>query len=172
MSKLSDIEKELIQKMRTAGFGYKAIATRISIPRETVRSYCIRNNLSVETESGVLDHDAKIQCPSDSETFVDNTELENDIQSPANTEIGTSDVCKQCGSHLIQIEGRKKRVFCSDDCRKNWWRSHPEKIHRKAISIFTCFHCGKPFSDYSKTVRKYCSHECYVNGRFGKAVTI
>lgn len=30
--------------------------------------------------------------------------------------------CKKCGVLLKQTNGHRKKVFCSDRCRKAWWR--------------------------------------------------
>lgn len=85
-----------------------------------------------------------------------------------NTEvIPSTDGCRECGKHLVQTEGTKRRVFCSKECRVKWWKEHPEQLNRKAVYQFTCPHCGKPFSAYGNSKRKYCSHSCYIADRFG-----
>lgn len=77
-------------------------------------------------------------------------------------------LCKQCGTPIIQIPKRKKRIFCSKTCSQNWWNSHVYMVNRssKALFHFTCSTCGKQFSAYGKADRKYCSHECYINDRY------
>ena len=45
MRRLTDTEKAAIREMRLSGLGYKAIAEKLSLSRETVRSYCTRNGL-------------------------------------------------------------------------------------------------------------------------------
>lgn len=45
MKRLTDAEKSAIESLRAAGLGYKAIAEKLSLSRETVRSYCTRNGL-------------------------------------------------------------------------------------------------------------------------------
>ena len=35
--------------------------------------------------------------------------------------------CRECGKALVQISGRKQRIFCSKECREKWWHTHPEK---------------------------------------------
>lgn len=74
--------------------------------------------------------------------------------------------CRQCGAPLAQTERHKTRVFCGKECREKWWHSHAEQINRKAIYTFSCTGCGKIFSAYGNSQRKYCSHECYINARF------
>lgn len=44
MKRLTDPQKDAIKNLRTSGMGYKSIAERLSLPRETVRSFCKRNS--------------------------------------------------------------------------------------------------------------------------------
>lgn len=78
--------------------------------------------------------------------------------------------CENCGKDIEQTVGRKKKRFCSDKCRMEWWNSHQEKIKRKAVYEFDCPCCGKHFIAYGNAHRKYCSHSCYVTDRFGRRV--
>lgn len=78
-----------------------------------------------------------------------------------------SDRCRECGKVLRQEAGRKRRVFCCRACREAWWHSHPEKLSRRAVYAFTCAGCGKDFTAYGNSRRKYCSHACYIRSRFG-----
>ncbi len=75
--------------------------------------------------------------------------------------------CEQCGAVVAQIPGRKHKRFCSDRCRMLWWNSHPEKVNRNANYSYICACCGTSFISYGNRNRKYCSHECYINKRFG-----
>ena len=76
-------------------------------------------------------------------------------------------VCRCCGKPVMQIAGRKEKKFCSDVCRMRWWNEHKDLVNRKALYEFTCAGCGKKFSAYGNAARKYCSHECYIEDRFG-----
>lgn len=76
-------------------------------------------------------------------------------------------VCEQCGNHITQNPGRKRKRFCSDLCRNKWWNTHLELVKRKAVYTFTCPNCGKEFSVYGNRYRKFCSHACYIEYRFG-----
>ena len=80
---------------------------------------------------------------------------------------GTGSRCKECGAALVQAEGMKTRVFCSAQCRKKWWKGHPEMLNKKAVYTHTCAGCGRKFTAYGNSKRKYCSHACYINHRFG-----
>ena len=121
-------EKENIVLWRTQGIGYAEIAKRLDLSRETVKSFCIRNKVYVETQG---------------------------------------DKCKYCAKPLVQKEKRKRKLFCSNECRLNWWHKNPDKLSRKATYSFICAGCGKPFSAYGNNHRKYCSHQCYIKERFG-----
>ena len=93
----------------------------------------------------------------------------NDLSGTASiskTEIPDIGCCRCCGKSLIQVPGRKEAKFCSDSCRQKWWNGHLDQVNRKAVYQFTCSCCGKPFSAYGNSKRKYCSHECYIRARF------
>lgn len=74
--------------------------------------------------------------------------------------------CKECGVALVQATGMKTRVFCSTECRKEWWKEHPEMLNKKALYFYICAKCGKEFTAYGNSRRKYCSHACYIKDRF------
>ena len=76
--------------------------------------------------------------------------------------------CEQCGTIIQQIKGRKRKRFCCDKCRNQWWNAHLEQVKRTAFYEYVCPVCGKTFSVYGNAKRKYCSHDCYVIGRFGR----
>lgn len=77
--------------------------------------------------------------------------------------------CEHCGKPVKQNPGRKKKRFCSDKCRNLWWNSHMDLVKKKANYECTCVHCGKQFTSYGNKERKYCSHSCYIEDRFGGA---
>ena len=45
MKRLTDTQKTAIQNLRVSGLGYKTIAEKLSLSRDTVRSYCVRNHI-------------------------------------------------------------------------------------------------------------------------------
>lgn len=73
--------------------------------------------------------------------------------------------CKYCGKKIIQPVGRKVKYFCSDRCRNAWWNSHQGLVNRKAYYKLTCQFCGKEFTSYGNSKRKYCSRLCFTNSR-------
>ena len=80
------------------------------------------------------------------------------------------DVCKNCGEKINQIDGKKKRKFCSVKCCTEWWNSHSEMVNKKATYSLICKHCGVEFKSYGNKNRLYCCHACYISDRFGKVV--
>jgi endogenous inhibitor of DNA gyrase (YacG/DUF329 family) len=75
--------------------------------------------------------------------------------------------CKQCGQPISLREKHRPKQFCSDKCRKDWWLEH--NVKSKTEYSVTCSFCGKMFKSYGSKNRKYCSHQCYIADRFGKA---
>ena len=75
--------------------------------------------------------------------------------------------CEMCGKEIQQNPRRKRKRFCSDRCRMAWWNSHQDQVKRKANYEFTCPYCKKIFISYGNANRKYCSHSCYIEDRFG-----
>ena len=134
---MDGFQKEQIKNLRGEGLSYAEIARQVNVSRDAVISFCRRNGLQ------------EIKKPI--------SVVEND----------TADVCRECRKPLVQVDGMKRRVFCSKECRTKWWKEHPDRLNRKAVYQFTCPHCGKPFSAYGNSKRKYCSHVCYIYDRFG-----
>ena len=75
------------------------------------------------------------------------------------------DRCLQCGAVLSHTPHRKKKKFCSDECRMLWWHSHQEEINKQAYYTKNCMYCGKEFVSYGNDHRKFCSKECYGMSR-------
>lgn len=75
--------------------------------------------------------------------------------------------CKCCGKKFKQTKGHRQRIFCSDDCRRSWWRNNQDKRNLKAYYECTCKKCGKRFVSYGNRNRKFCSFACYNEFRKG-----
>lgn len=73
--------------------------------------------------------------------------------------------CKRCGMTIQSIKGKKRKQFCSDRCRWDWWNSHIKEVNKKAFYTLTCKHCGKEFSAYGNQKRVYCCHDCYIKDK-------
>ena len=144
---MTNEQKTVVESLRSQGLGYKRIAAQTGISANTVKSY-LRKNAPVAVEQEIP------------------------IISPESVAVISSDfqpVCRQCGKPVAQNPGRKEKKFCSDSCRTRWWNNHLDLVKRKAIYHFTCPTCGRDFSAYGNAHRKYCSHSCYIEDRFGGA---
>lgn len=134
---MTDNQKAQIIKLRAAGNGYGKIAQTIGISVNTVKSFCCRNDINGDMAA---------------------------VLSVILT--GETTACENCGREIQQIAKRKKKRFCCDKCRNEWWNSHLDQVKRKAVYDFRCPCCGKEFHIYGDKRRKYCSHECYIADRF------
>ena len=138
---MTDFQAKQIRELRLRGAGYKSIASAVGLSRDTVRNYCKSHGLDGYASALVLN-------------------VKEQMES------GTACLC--CGKELIQPSTGRKRKFCSDKCRREWWSAHPEAIKRKESAYYeaTCAYCGKTFRSYGNKNRRYCSHECYVRDWF------
>lgn len=123
------------------GVGYRAIGSVLGLSRDVVRNYCKSRGLDGYGAATKLN-------------------IREQMQS--------GDACAFCGKKNTQpATGRRKR-FCSDTCRREWWKAHPEAMNKKESAVYrmTCKHCGKEFESYGNQSRKYCCHDCYIKDRF------
>lgn len=137
---MTDMEQKQVTRMRKEFYSYKKIAKALSISENTVKSFCKRNGLG-----GLASH-------------------------RRNKPLGKENQCLNCGLPIQQIQGRKIKKFCTYECRMAWWKEHPEYLKKKANYEFVCANCKKTFIAYGNKTRKYCSHECYIEDRFGPAI--
>ena len=131
-------QKLQIRKLRQDNQSYSAIASALGVTLSAVKGYCQRNGLG------------------NVRALVDKAP-EPDLS-----------VCKNCGKEITQRPGIKEIKFCCPSCRQAWWNNHLDQVNRKAVYECTCACCGKPFSAYGNAQRKYCSHSCYIEGRYGR----
>ena len=140
---MTDYQKSKIHELRFKGLGYKAIGNVLGLSRDAVRAYCKSNGMD-----------------GDGVTLSRNYEIkkENGI------------LCLNCGKLLKQNKRGKARKFCSEECRRTWWKENSDKGNRKETAIYksTCKYCGVEFESYGNKNRKYCCHECYIKDRFEK----
>ena len=80
--------------------------------------------------------------------------------------------CQNCGIKIVQTEKRKHRKFCSDSCRRSWWKAHRDSGKKMTAIQVRCASCGRMFEDYNRNHRKYCCHACYICDRFGKKKSV
>ena len=73
--------------------------------------------------------------------------------------------CKRCGATIISLKGKKRKQFCNDRCRWDWWNSHIKEVNKKAYYSVVCKCCGKEFTAYGNQKRVYCTHACYIKDK-------
>ena len=130
---MTNEQRMIVSALRAQGMGYGAIARKVGISENTVKSFCRRNAQKEDKPvTGAGEHR-----------------------------------CLCCGAPVAQQAGRKEKKFFSDKCRNKWWNAHLDQVDRRAILEFICANCGRTFSVYGRTERKYCSHACYIQHRFG-----
>lgn len=87
----------------------------------------------------------------------------NGLKRTGVTEAMVIDACRRCGCALVHTPGKKKKQFCSDDCRLRWWHEH--RYMSKTAKSAKCVVCGREFM--TDRGQRYCSHACYIHMRFG-----
>ncbi len=80
----------------------------------------------------------------------------------------SADHCMRCGKQLINTPGHRQKSFCSVSCQQKYWQEHRDLMQHPSYVTITCPACGHSFSDYAGHKRKYCSHACYINDRYGR----
>ena len=133
---MTNDQRMRITELRRQGCGYTAIANALGLSKDSVKAFCRNHGL------------AGVMAPNRAS-----------IQANPNA-------CQNCGAPLTHLPGAKKKKFCCPTCRKAWWSAHPEYLKQKAIYSDTCPACGRPFTAYGNSHRKYCSHACYIADRF------
>lgn len=131
-------QKEKIFEMRENGYGYAAIGQALGISKNTIKTYCNRNDLT-----GVRQEKNQLIMP-------------------------TAVYCKQCGAELASVPGKRKRIYCNEKCRNAWWNDHPDKLKHRTFIVDYCLACRKEIIIAGKRKKKYCSFDCYINDRFHK----
>lgn len=84
----------------------------------------------------------------------------NEVQNGGSLE----KLCLCCGKKLDVGKTGRPATFCSSSCRLKVWRTNAKEFSNQNR---TCPSCGKTFHT-SVPTRKYCSHGCYINARFGE----
>lgn len=136
---MTTLQKQKIQQMREEGLSYLQISSALGVSKNTVKSYCKRNNLGGAVAVSVNNNTAEQQF------------------------------CKNCGVPLLKKQGLKPKKFCCNKCRTLWWNGHLDSVNKKAVYSLVCVHCGKTFESYGNKNRRFCCHPCYIYERFRKA---
>ena len=136
---MTDAQAAQIKEMRLNGMGYRAIAETLGLSRDIVRNHCKAKGMDGYVAATVRNMQERE---------------------------GQGGICICCGKEMAQQGNGRPRKFCSEKCRRQWWKTHPEEGNRKAVYTQVCARCGKEFTAYGNSHRKYCSHDCYIKARF------
>jgi hypothetical protein len=138
---MTEAQANQIVEMRIKGVGYKSIGTVVGLSRDIVRNYCKAHNLTGYASA-----------------------LTKNIQM----RMESGEVCQYCGGTIVKPKMGRPKKFCSEKCRREWWKSHPEAVNRSEAASYElkCENCGKTFISYGNRNRKYCSRDCYIKYRF------
>lgn len=138
---MTEAMQKQITQLRLKGLGYKSIATVVGTSKENVRYFCKTHGLLGKASLVALNFEERKKNP---------------------------DCCKQCGKKLERNRYSGVKLFCSDKCRREWWKEHPgeSKHTKKATYELECAYCKRMFYSYGNANRKYCSHDCYIQDRF------
>ena len=79
-------------------------------------------------------------------------------------------VCKNCGIELNHHPGRKKKRFCTNKCRSDWWNRNRDWAYYKRARQVVCLYCGMAFDSYGSKNRKFCGRDCYIRSRYGEGL--
>jgi len=131
-------EKREAVHMRQSGQSYSKIAAALGVSENTIKSFCRRNAVDIENKSGRDEN-------GDHTLF-----------------------CRQCGALLKRKGAGRPRKFCSDACRRMWWKANKNRLNKQAYYTLTCAGCGIQFKSYGNRNRKFCSHPCFIKNRFQK----
>ena len=135
---MTSTEKRMIDQYRQKGMSYADIAASLNLSVNTVKSYCLRNKIGIETE------------PADQEP------------EPVSA-VFSAGLCRQCGTAILSAQNRADKHFCSDKCRKQWWHAHRSESLNATDRV--CPACGRHFR--TNRQQKFCCHACYIVARFG-----
>lgn len=139
---MTEVQKSNVLLLRQEGLSYRDISEELRLPLGTVKTFC--RNL------GLMSNDAYEDTGNE------------DIKETTN-----NNHCHECGKPLEQRPKAKRRRFCNDACRHRWWNAHRNRVSKKTAVRTVCACCGLMFDSYAYQRRKYCSHACYIKGRYG-----
>ena len=136
---MTDAQAAQIKELRMRGQGYRAIGVAVGLSRDIVRNFCKAKGMDGYARAMALNMQERLAC---------------------------GKACACCGKEISQPGNGRPRKFCSDKCRRAWWKLHPEAAQRKHTHIEVCAYCKMEFEVNGSRKQKYCSHNCYIKNRF------
>ena len=123
---MTDFEKSQIRQLQEKGYGYKKIATTLSLSVNAVKGYMRRNN---PIEAKLQAEAAEGRCEACGKAFVQipngrtrrfccakcRTQWWNSHLDQVQRKAYYTLICPHCGQEFISY-GNKKRIYCSREC--------------------------------------------------------
>lgn len=126
---MTEGQKQTIVRLRDMGLGYRKIGIALDIPRDKVCNYCKAKGID-----GYARH------------LIENKEWKQ------MEKVCQELICRRCGNPIEINPGGRRRVYCSDKCRREWGKKHPTLYKHE------CLFCGKEFESSTR--------DCYVRNGF------
>ena len=73
--------------------------------------------------------------------------------------------CLECGKIMTKSKYRPKK-YCSAKCKREYYKKHPEILHKNKFHKLICPCCHHEFLSYGRSKRKYCSKQCSTKSRY------
>ena len=131
--------KENIARLRRAGYGYKSIAAKLGLTRDSVRNVC--KHLDQDDKKGIR--------------TINFGHKNCDFCGRVLVQLKTGRPKRFCSGSCRMNYWRIHR----DELNKS----------PRALYTCTCAYCEKTFQSYGNPNRKYCSHEHYIRDYFPKS---
>ena len=146
-------DRERVRMLRLAGESCTAIAEQIGLTEEQVIEYCRQLGLPVNGS-----------CRFSEPGLEEAAWLRHREGNPPGRK------CPVCGGPLLQSVRGRRRKFCSDQCKKQWWNDKWRQEGRFRGRLAECENCGKWFIAVKERhgERRFCSRECYFAFRYGR----
>lgn len=106
---MTEQQAKQIREMREQGIGYRSIALTVGLSRDIVRNFCKSRGISGYGSA-----------------------LTKNIRE----QVMLGKACLYCGKEMKQPDTGRPKKFCSDKCRREWWKGHPERINRKESAMY------------------------------------
>jgi endogenous inhibitor of DNA gyrase (YacG/DUF329 family) len=122
---MTHIQKREILNLRGQGLGYAQIAEAVGLPKNTVKTFCWRNQQQPDQPIAVI---APAPVPKPIAVMPEGN-------------------CPNCGSAIAQVPRQKPRRFCCEQCRRAWWNAHRDELRHRTDHSSICLYCGKSYDN-------------------------
>ena len=147
MSVITETQEEKIIALRQRGITYQEIGNITSLPLDTVKSFCRRNNITVPGKAKSEPRPAK--------------------PKPKKPGLPGIAFCLNCNRLITQAPKQKPKKFCCPKCRDIWWNKNRNLVS-SSRRVAYCAYCGGEFEKFDSSKQRYCRKQCYILDRFGE----